>query len=120
MLIERMRKALSAGTGFIEPCLPSPAAKPPAGPNWLHEVKHDGFRLMARRDSAGIRLLSQNAHEWTDRYPAVVAAMNHLPVKSGLIDGEVVACDDNGLAMFDLLRHGPRRKSYALLLAFDL
>jgi bifunctional non-homologous end joining protein LigD len=83
-------------------------------------VKHDGFRLMARRDSAGIRLLTQNAHEWTDRYPAVVAAMNHLPVKSGLIDGEVVACDDNGLAMFDLLRHGPRRKSYALLLAFDL
>jgi hypothetical protein len=54
MLIERMRKALSAGTGFIEPCLPSPAAKPPAGSNWIHEIKHDGFWLMARRDP-GIR-----------------------------------------------------------------
>jgi bifunctional non-homologous end joining protein LigD len=120
MLIKRMRKALSAGTGFIEPCLTTPASKPPSGPNWLHEVKHDGFRLMARRDLAGIRLLTRNAHEWTDRYPAVVAGMNQLPVKSCLIDGEVVACDENGLAIFDRLRHGPRRKSDALLLAFDL
>jgi bifunctional non-homologous end joining protein LigD len=46
--------------------------------------------------------------------------MNHLPVKSCLIDGEVVACDENGLAIFDMLRHGPRRKSNALLVAFDL
>jgi hypothetical protein len=61
-----------------------------------------------------------NAHEWTDRYPAVVAAMNHLPVRSCLIDGEVVACNENGLAIFDLLRHGPRCKSDALLVAFDL
>jgi bifunctional non-homologous end joining protein LigD len=39
--------------GFIEPCLPTAAAKPPVGSNWLHEIKHDGFRLMARRDAAG-------------------------------------------------------------------
>jgi bifunctional non-homologous end joining protein LigD len=116
MLIERVRKRLSADrTSFIEPCLPSTASKPPAGAGSLHEVKHDGFRLMARRDPAGIRLLTRNAHEWTDRYPAMVAAMNHLPVRSCLIDGEVVACDENGLAIFDLLRHGPRRKSDALL-----
>jgi hypothetical protein len=101
MLIERMRKRLAADrASFIEPCLPSPAASLPPAPNWLHEIKHDGFRLMARRDSAGIRLQSRNAHEWTDRYPAV----NHLPVKSCLIDGEVVACDEHGLAVFDLLR----------------
>jgi ATP-dependent DNA ligase len=86
MLIERMRKRLADDrTSFIEPCLPSPAVKPPSGPNWLHEVKHDGFRLMARRDSAGIRLLTRNAHEWTDRYPAVVAAMIEyaLPTSRG-------------------------------------
>jgi ATP-dependent DNA ligase len=41
---------------FIEPCLPSPAARPPSGPGWVHEIKHDGFRLMVRRDSAEIRL----------------------------------------------------------------
>ena len=43
--------------GFIEPCLPSPADKPPSGANWIHEIKHDGFRLMARRDPVGIRLI---------------------------------------------------------------
>jgi ATP-dependent DNA ligase len=54
MLIERVRKRLSADrTSFIEPCLPSTASKPPAGAGSLHEVKHDGFRLMARRDPAG-------------------------------------------------------------------
>jgi hypothetical protein len=41
---------------FIEPCLPSPADRPPSGSNWIHEIKHDGYRLMARRDPVGIRL----------------------------------------------------------------
>ena len=59
MLIERMRKRLSADrTSFIEPCLPTPAAKPPSGSNWIHEIKHDGYRLMARRDPVGIRLIT--------------------------------------------------------------
>ena len=51
MSIELLRKRLSADrASFIEPCLPSPADKPPSGANWIHEIKHDGFRLMARRD----------------------------------------------------------------------
>ena len=49
MLIERMRRRLAADTKFIEPYLPSPADKPPSGSNWVHEIKHDGYRLMARR-----------------------------------------------------------------------
>jgi ATP-dependent DNA ligase len=47
-------------TRLIEPCLPTPAEKPPSGPGWLHEIKHDGYRLMARRDGAGVRLLTRN------------------------------------------------------------
>jgi ATP-dependent DNA ligase len=51
MLIERMRKRLAADrSSFIEPCLPSPSDKPSSGANWIHEIKHDGFRLVARRD----------------------------------------------------------------------
>ena len=51
MLIERMRKRLAAyRASFIEPCLPSPADKPPSGSNWIYEIKHDGYRLMAHRD----------------------------------------------------------------------
>jgi ATP-dependent DNA ligase len=59
MSIELLRKRLSADRPiFIEPCLPSPADKPPSGANWIHEIKHDGFRLMARRDPVGIRLIT--------------------------------------------------------------
>jgi ATP-dependent DNA ligase len=49
--------------GFIEPCLPHRADKPPAGPDWIHEIKHDGFRIMARLDAAGVRLLTRNGHD---------------------------------------------------------
>jgi bifunctional non-homologous end joining protein LigD len=56
-MLSRTRPAPS---GFIEPCLPSPAERPPVGPNWVHEIKHDGFRLMARRDGASVRLLTRN------------------------------------------------------------
>ena len=56
--------------GFVEPCLPSPAERPPSGPGWIHEIKHDGFRLMARRDVAGVRLLTRNGLDWSSRYPA--------------------------------------------------
>ena len=90
--------------GFIEPCLPSPADKPPSGSNWIHEIKRDGFRLMARRDPVGIRLLTRNGNDWSARFPLVVEAVNHLKVRSCLIDGEVVCCDERGLARFDVLR----------------
>ena len=48
--------SVAAGLSVIEPCLPSPAEDPPSGAGWLHEIKHDGFRIMARRDGAGVRL----------------------------------------------------------------
>jgi bifunctional non-homologous end joining protein LigD len=113
MLIERMRKRLAAErASFVEPCLPSPADKPPSGSNWIHEIKHDGYRLMARRDPVGIRLTP-------NRYPLIVEAVNHLRVRSVLIDGEVVCCDERGLATFQLLRHR-RNEPRAFLYAFDL
>jgi hypothetical protein len=89
---------------FIEPCLPSPADKPPSGSNWIHEIKHDGFRLMARRDPVGIRLLTRRGNDWGARFPLVVEAVNHLKVRC-LIDGEVVCCDEKGVTSFQLLRH---------------
>jgi bifunctional non-homologous end joining protein LigD len=91
-------------SGFIEPCLPSPAGHPPSGPDWVHEIKHDGYRLMARRDPIGIRLLTRNGHDWAPRYPLILEAVNMLKVRSCLIDGEGVACDENGLAVFERLR----------------
>ena len=54
---------------FIEPCLPSPADRPPSGSNWIHEIKHDGYRLMARRDSVSIRLITRRGNDWSKRFP---------------------------------------------------
>src|SRR5215471_18211442 len=93
-----LRSRWAAPSGFIEPCLPSPAEQPPSGPGWVHEIKHDGYRLMARRDSTGIRLLTRNGHDWAPRYPLIVEAVDRLKARSCLIDGEAVACDENGLA----------------------
>jgi ATP-dependent DNA ligase len=77
-------------SGFIEPCLPSPAARPPSGPGWIHEIKHDGYRLMARCDAAGVRLLTRNGHDWASRFPLIIEAVAALRVRSCLIDGEAV------------------------------
>ena len=83
MLIERMGKRLAAdGASFIEPCLSSPADKPPSGSNWIHEIKHDGYRLMARRGPVRTRLMTHRGNDWTQRYPLVVEAVNHLKVRS--------------------------------------
>ena len=86
-------------TGFIEPCLPSTDDRPPPGAGWIHEIKHDGFRLLARRDPAGVSLLTRNGNDFTARYPLIVEAVEALPVRSCVIDGEAVACDGHGLSM---------------------
>jgi hypothetical protein len=54
--------ATRPGLGVIEPCLPSPAKAPPSGPGWLHEIKHDGFRILARKDAAGVRLITRHGN----------------------------------------------------------
>jgi bifunctional non-homologous end joining protein LigD len=74
---------------------------------------------MVRRDPVGIRFITRRGNDWTSRYPLVVEAVNHLKVRSCLIDGEVVCCDENGVAAFQLLRHR-RNEPKAFLYAFDL
>jgi ATP-dependent DNA ligase len=86
------------GLGIIEPCLPSPAKAPPSGPGWIHEIKHDGFRIMARRDGAGIRLITRNGNDFTNRFPIIVAAVTALSARSFLIDGEAIVTNGDGLA----------------------
>ena len=61
-------------SGFIEPCLPSKVDQPPSGPLWVHELKHDGYRLMVRRDGLRVRCFTRNGHDWADRFPVIVEA----------------------------------------------
>ena len=104
-------------SGFIEPCLPSTAARPPSGPLWVHEFKHDGYRLMVRRDGSRVRCFTRNGHDWADRFPAIVDAALRIKATSFLIDGEVVVVRDDGTTDFHALRS---RGHEAVLYAFDL
>jgi bifunctional non-homologous end joining protein LigD len=111
------RRDLTLPAGFIPPCLPMMAPRPPSGPVWLHEIKRDGFRIIARKDGSGVRLYDRLGNDLTQRFPLIVEAMAWLP--SCTIDGEAVACDDSGVPSFDLLR-GRQRDDRAFLYAFDL
>jgi len=105
--------------GFIEPCLPTKALAPPSGGLWVHEIKHDGFRVIARKIGARVRLYSRPGNDLTDRFPQIVEALSHLRSRSCIIDGEAVCCDDNGLAVFDRIRYR-RHDASVFLYAFDL
>jgi bifunctional non-homologous end joining protein LigD len=67
--------------GFIQPCQPIGTVSPPCGGDWLHEIKHDGYRMVARRDAARVRLFTRNGHDWTERFPSVVEAVSALIVR---------------------------------------
>jgi bifunctional non-homologous end joining protein LigD len=105
--------------GFISPCLPTKADTLPSGGLWFHEIKHDGFRVIARKSDGRVRLYSRPGNDMTYRFPLIVEALARLRSRSCIIDGEAVACDDNGVASFDLVRHH-RANDSVFLYAFDL
>jgi ATP-dependent DNA ligase len=106
-------------SGFVPPCLPTKAPHPPTGEAWLHEIKHDGFRVIARKDGTRVRLYSRPGNDLTQRFPLIVEALVGLHSHSCILDGEAVACDDKGMPCFDRLRR--RRHDEAVFLyAFDL
>jgi hypothetical protein len=78
--------------GFIVPCQPTVAEKPPIGPQWTHELKHDGIRVIARREGDDVRIWSRTGRPWTRDLPRIAAAVRALPVTSIVFDGEAI-CD---------------------------
>jgi bifunctional non-homologous end joining protein LigD len=103
----------------FEPCLPRAASEPPVGLDWIHEIKHDGFRILARRDAARVRLFTRNGYDFAARFPKIAATVESLPVRSCVLDGEAIVVDECGLSVFDALRYR-RRDHDAVLCAFDL
>jgi bifunctional non-homologous end joining protein LigD len=109
--------------GFIEPCLPTLAHTVPDGAEWAHEIKHDGYRMISRRDGDLVRVFTRRGHDWTDRVPRIAEALAALRVSSATIDGEAVLSDGNGVADFDRLRGALARRGGSrepFLYAFDL
>jgi bifunctional non-homologous end joining protein LigD len=111
--------AVSSTSGFIAPCIPTRAPKPPAGPEWVHEIKHDGYRLQVRRVGDQVRLFTRRGYDWSGRYPAIAVTATLLRAKSFTLDGEAVVCGPDGVAVFDAL-HRRGTVTEAMLYAFDL
>ena len=108
--------------GFIEPCLPTGSRTAPTGPQWVYEIKHDGFRFICHCDGERVRVFSRTGHEWSAQLPAIAAALRTLPVRSVILDGEGVICGPDGVSDFDRMRGMFSRKgsSDVFLYAFDV
>lgn len=107
---------------FVAPQLASPRDDPPDGDGWLHEIKLDGYRTLARLDGGRVRFLTRNGLDWTDRYGRMGEAFRDLPCRRALIDGEIVVQDARGISDFarlqDALATG--KVDALLFFAFDL
>jgi ATP-dependent DNA ligase len=85
---------------FVPPQLSKLVAVPPSGPQWLHEIKLDGYRMGARIDNGRVHLLTRTGLDWTAKYPSASAALANLNVKTAYIDGELCGVDAAGLPSF--------------------
>ncbi len=106
----------------LTPQLATLAAAPPDGEEWLHEIKYDGYRLLARIERGDIRLITRNGLDWTGKFPALAGALAELPVESALVDGELVALATDGTTSFADLQDSIARGDTAglVFIAFDL
>jgi len=105
----------------LTPQLATLVAAAPDGADWLHEIKYDGYRLLARKQGARVRLLSRSGQDWTAAFPRVARALARLPVAEAVLDGEVVVLTADGRTDFQALQNSMRRREAAhVLFAFDL
>jgi bifunctional non-homologous end joining protein LigD len=105
--------------GFIEPCIPTRADRPPIGPDWIHEIKHDGYRMIVRKKDGRVRLFTRRGYDWTDRFPLIREGVAALRPTALVLDGEAVCCDPDGTANFERL-HSQAHNDRVFLYAFDL
>jgi bifunctional non-homologous end joining protein LigD len=107
---------------FVEPSLAIAADTPPGGTRWVHEIKHNGYRIQARVDGGKVRLLTRKGLDWTARFRPIESALRKLPLGSALLDGEIVVQDENGISSFAGLQSDLRsgRKDRLAYFVFDL
>jgi bifunctional non-homologous end joining protein LigD len=100
-------------------CIPTKSTKVPTGPDWLHEVKYDGYRLRLERDGDRVRLITRGGLNWTDRYPWIVEAARKVRQKRFALDGEAVVLGVDGVADFNAL-HSRKHDHEVQFCAFDI
>jgi bifunctional non-homologous end joining protein LigD len=85
------------------PCIPTPGTAVPSHPDWMHEVKHDGYRVIVAREGARVRLFTRNGHDRTQRDLLIVETALRMPVRQFVLDAEAVLLDLRGISDFDSL-----------------
>ena len=91
---------------FIIPSAPVLRRQPPTGPQWLHEVKFDGWRAQLHRAGDEVAIYTRKCHDYTKHFPAIRDSLLALPARSAIIDAEIVVCDSDGKPDFKALMEG--------------
>ena len=103
----------------FEFCIPTRGTKVPGRPEWLHEIKYDGYRLRVERNGDRVRLITRNGYDWTGRYPWIVESALKNRIKQFVIDGEAVVLGVDGIPDFNAL-HSRQHDYEVQLYAFDI
>ncbi len=105
-------------SGFIQPALPTLVVSPPRGAQWIHEIKHDGYRLISRKEHDAVRIWSRYGTDFTDSMKSIAKPVASLPAESAVVDGEAVVLRCDGHSNFEALR--TRAAARATYVVFDL
>ncbi|HZE68244.1 MAG TPA: non-homologous end-joining DNA ligase [Pyrinomonadaceae bacterium] len=107
---------------FIAPQLATLVKEPPAGSQWLHELKFDGYRMLCRIDRGNVQFWSRNGKDWTEKFAGIAEAVKSLSVTSAILDGEIVVVDAQGRSSFQKLQRamGKSVKTGFVFEVFDL
>src|SRR5262249_30981390 len=116
-MLRKRSKPKSAPAIFIPPCRPTVADRPPSGPGWVHELKHDGYRLQVHIRDGRAGLNTMNGTDWSGRYPRIIEETFRLK-GTAILDAEVVCLSPDGVADFDRL-HSRVADDCAIALGFD-
>ena len=103
----------------FEPCIPTRGTKVPDRPEWFHEIKHDGYRMIVIRTDDRVRLVSRSGLDWSKRFPRIVEAARRIRQQHFVLDGETVVLNGDGISDFDAL-HSRKHDHEAQLYAFDM
>src|SRR5262244_565276 len=101
----RMRAEAAELPSWIKPQLTKLVDQAPDGPEWLHEIKFDGYRMHALLDRGAVRLLTRSGLDWTHKYPAIAAAVAKLPARHAYLDGELCGVRSDGTTSFSLIQN---------------
>ena len=117
--VSRPLRSRSNSPGFILPCQPALAESRPSGPGWLHEIKFDGYRVIARKDGDRVRLWARTTSDYSKAFTRIRDAVAALPVESAVLDGEAIIMRWAGRCDFEALR-SRQGKAEAILVAYDI